>query len=110
MKKILFGIFGCLALVAAVTLNGCKKDDTTAPVISLTGGSSQTQDLPSISGNGSWTEPGFSAADDEDGDLTSSVTVSGTVNPNRKGTYTLTYSVTDKADRKSTRLNSSHRT
>ncbi len=38
---------------------------------------------------------GVSATDKEDGDLTKSIKVSGTVDVNKAGTYTLTYSVTD---------------
>lgn len=38
---------------------------------------------------------GISALDAEDGDLTKSITVSGTVDTSKAGTYTLEYSVTD---------------
>jgi maltose-binding protein MalE len=38
---------------------------------------------------------GVGATDDEDGDLTSSITISGTVNNNAIGIYTVTYTVTD---------------
>jgi ABC-type oligopeptide transport system substrate-binding subunit len=40
---------------------------------------------------------GVSASDEEDGDLTSSITVSGSVDLNAVGTYTITYSVEDSA-------------
>lgn len=40
-------------------------------------------------------EPGFTARDNYDGDLTDRVETEGTVNCYRKGTYTLTYEVTD---------------
>jgi hypothetical protein len=40
---------------------------------------------------------GVTATDDGDGDLTAAVTVEGTVDTSRTGTYTLTYSVTDEA-------------
>ena len=42
-----------------------------------------------------FTDPGFSANDDTDGDLTSYVSIDGAVNVFAAGTYTLTYSVTD---------------
>ena len=45
--------------------------------------------------NSSWNEPGFTAFDVEDGDLTSQVVVTGTVNINIAGIYTITYKVTD---------------
>lgn len=41
-------------------------------------------------------EPGFSAADNLDGDLTDRVVVSGRVNTWKAGTYTITYSVKDR--------------
>lgn len=40
-------------------------------------------------------EPGFNAVDNYDGDLTSAVKVSGSINKNKVGTYPLTYTVTD---------------
>jgi len=43
----------------------------------------------------SFIEPGFTAVDKEDGILTSSVSVTGTVNTESEGTYTVTYSITD---------------
>ena len=42
-----------------------------------------------------YTEPGYTTQDNCSGDLASKVTVSGTVNSNENGTYTLTYTVTD---------------
>ena len=40
-------------------------------------------------------EPGFTATDNCDGDLTQQVTVTGTVDTMKEGTYTLTYTVQD---------------
>ncbi|NLE07117.1 MAG: DUF5011 domain-containing protein, partial [Parcubacteria group bacterium] len=40
-------------------------------------------------------EPGYTATDAEDGDLTASTTVTGTVDTNTAGTYEIVYSVTD---------------
>ena len=42
-----------------------------------------------------FTDPGCTASDKEDGDLTSAVTVSGSVDPDRAGVYTLSYCVAD---------------
>ncbi|MBK6445509.1 MAG: DUF5011 domain-containing protein [Bacteroidetes bacterium] len=99
MKKQLFRVSIGLFTLGTIFLTGCSKDeDTTAPSITLSGSQSITASLPATAGgNGSFVEPGFSATDDEDGTITSSVTVSGTVDLNRKGTYTLTYTVADKA-------------
>ena len=44
-----------------------------------------------------WTDPGATATDETDGDITSSITVNGTVNTSTVGTYTLIYSVADAA-------------
>ena len=44
-----------------------------------------------------WVDPGVEAHDVRDGNLTSSVSVSGTVDVNTTGTYTLTYTVSDAA-------------
>jgi formylglycine-generating enzyme required for sulfatase activity len=44
-----------------------------------------------------WVDPGVEAHDVRDGNLTSSVSVSGTVDVNATGTYTLTYTVSDAA-------------
>ena len=44
-----------------------------------------------------FTDPGFTALDQGEGDLSASVTVSGAVNRYHSGDYTLTYSVSDSA-------------
>lgn len=88
MKKNILSL-SAIALVAAL-FTGCNKEDTTAPVVSLTGAASQT-----ISLQGTYTEMNATATDDEDGTLTP--TVSGTVNVNQTGTYTITYTATDAA-------------
>lgn len=97
-KQINYGILG-FAIVSMV-MTGCSKDDTTAPSIALSGSTDATVILPSTAGgNGTYTDPGFVATDDEDGTITSKVSVSGLsdVDLNRKGVYTITYSVSDEA-------------
>ena len=66
--------------------------DRTPPVITLSG----DQELWLRAGQ-PFEEPGYSATDIADGDVTAAVTVSGDVNPYHAGDYTLTYSVTDAA-------------
>ena len=61
--------------------------DNDPPVISLIGDASMSVDLGST-----FTEPGVSAADTVDGEV--SVTTTGTVNTSVAGTYTLTYTCT----------------
>lgn len=70
--------------------------DTTAPVIS-TPGSSQI-----LVGSAFDPMTGVTASDNVDGNLTSSVTVSGAVDTTKVGQYTLVYSVTDAAGNKGT--------
>lgn len=61
-----------------------------APTLELLG-----EDSIKITVGGSFTDPGATARDSEDGNITSRIHVSGTVNTNAAGTYRLTYSVTD---------------
>ncbi|MBQ9083249.1 MAG: polysaccharide deacetylase family protein [Clostridia bacterium] len=67
-----------------------KPADTVKPVITLKGNASM-----SLTVGATFTEPGYTASDNVDGDLTAKVKVSGTVNTAKAGTYVLTYTVTD---------------
>jgi peptidoglycan/xylan/chitin deacetylase (PgdA/CDA1 family) len=64
--------------------------DPEAPDLVLIGGNQVT-----ISSGSPFSDPGYTALDDQDGDLTDQVKVSGILNYFAAGTYTLTYSVTD---------------
>ncbi len=64
--------------------------DVVAPTITLKGGKNT-----SINKGKAYSDPGFTAADDVDGDLTDKVSVEGTVDGKTYGTYTLTYRVSD---------------
>jgi hypothetical protein len=66
--------------------------DTTPPVVTLLGNAAMQ-----ITVGDTFTDPGATATDSVDGDLTSHITVSGTVDTTTPGVYTLTYSVTDSA-------------
>lgn len=66
--------------------------DIVAPVITLKG-----NEVEYIDKGNDFTDAGYTAEDDLDGDLTGSVTVSGHVDTDTAGKYTLTYTVTDKA-------------
>ncbi|MBT1163002.1 immunoglobulin-like domain-containing protein, partial [Bifidobacterium sp. SO1] len=70
---------------------GSLPPDTTKPVFSGVG------DASIESGTKFDPRAGVTAKDDRDGDLTKSITVSGSVDTSVIGTYTLTYSVSDKA-------------
>ncbi|MBI1318123.1 MAG: DUF5011 domain-containing protein [Candidatus Hydrogenedens sp.] len=69
-----------------------KAVDTVKPVITLTGSANM-----SVNQGGSFNDPGATATDNVDGNLTSQITVSGSVNTGVAGTYTLTYRVSDAA-------------
>ncbi len=81
--------------------NSCKvvrnyiKQDKTKPKITLKGSNKMT-----IIVNNSYKEPGYSAIDNCDKDITKNVKVYGKVNNNSVGTYKVTYEVSDKAGNK----------
>jgi P2-related tail formation protein len=66
--------------------------DVKAPVITILGDNPVT-----IYANQTYSDAGATALDDVDGDVTSSIQTTGTVNPSVVGTYTITYTVRDKA-------------
>ena len=71
--------------------------DTTPPVLTLLGNQAMQ-----ISQGGTFADPGYTAIDNVDGDITNKVTVTGSVNANTPGSYTLTYTVSDAAGNTST--------
>ncbi|WP_156498373.1 DUF5011 domain-containing protein, partial [Oleiphilus sp. HI0079] len=64
--------------------------DTGAPTITLLGSNPILHELQTP-----FTDPGATASDAADGDLSGSIVPTGAVDPNVAGTYTLTYNVTD---------------
>lgn len=66
--------------------------DVVAPTIKLKGG-----DRVYLYKGTSYSEEGYTATDDLDGDVTDRVVVKGSVDGDKVGSYTLTYTVTDKA-------------
>ncbi|MGI9276709.1 MAG: immunoglobulin-like domain-containing protein [Endozoicomonas sp.] len=66
--------------------------DQEAPVITLKGDSAVTVNV-----GGSFTDPGSTAMDNVDGDLSGNIQVTGSVDASAVGLYTLTYDVTDTA-------------
>ena len=70
--------------------------DTASPELELFGGAEvpHKRDEP-------WAEPGYGASDERDGNLTDSVSITGSLDVNVTGTYHLTYSVTDAAGNES---------
>lgn len=64
--------------------------DRTAPTLTLNGNATET-----VEQCGTYTEAGAVATDAVDGNLTSAIIISGSVNTAKVGDYTLTYSVSD---------------
>lgn len=71
--------------------------DTIAPVITLTGDSAIT-----LTVGDSYSDAGATATDTFEGDLTEDITVSGSVDTDTAGEYTLTYSVADSSGNNAT--------
>ncbi len=108
MKKSIFFYTIIVFLFGVTVLNACKKNvtpfdglDATKPILTLIG-------LPNcdiILNSANYLDPGCTAMDDRDGDVTQSINITGTVNTNLAGTYTLTYTAHDYSGN----INSIHR-
>jgi len=68
-----------------------KYKDMSGPVITLKGS------FTNFKVGSSYVEPGFSAIDNKDGDITANVTITNNVNTSKAGVYSVTYSSTDEA-------------
>jgi len=77
------------SLTFTLTGQGVVPSDTTAPMIRLDGGT------VTVNCGDTFIDPGFTATDDRDGDITDEVVVNGTVNTDVVGDYILTYTVAD---------------
>lgn len=110
MKKVYLSV---LILLVAFVILGCQQTTSTTTTTTTTTSSQTTTtttttiasdtdpvilgaDDVTIQKNSAFVPlAGVTATDVEDGDLTSSITYQGNVNPNAVGTYTATYTVTD---------------
>lgn len=95
MKKNILSLTAIALIAGATIFTGCKKDDVTAPVVTLNGAATQTIFLQAT-----YTELGATASDDKDGTI--SPTITGTVDVNHTGTYTITYTAKDAAGNEGT--------
>lgn len=98
MKKQILIAAAILFSAGMIFITGCKKDDTSGPVITLNGTASEMSVL-----NAAWTDAGATAEDDEDGVVTVTSDASAT-NPDidLAGVYTITYTAVDAAGNEST--------
>ena len=71
-------------------ISSCQRDDKTPPVLTLNGAITAT-----ILIGDPYTDPGATAMDARDGDLSSRIEVEGSVNNLQSGTYVITYTVAD---------------
>ena len=79
-----------LSKIIISVINNNPNNTNHAPTITLKGSKNIELNIGE-----EYKEPGFSAFDEEDGNITNSVNVEGLVDTNKEGNYTLTYSVTD---------------
>lgn len=91
MKQVTILLSSVIAIL--MVFSACEIDDLEKPVIDLYGGDMEIV----LNDPDGYIEPGYYAEDNRDGDVTSQVIVHGTVDVSKIGTYTLTYSVSDKA-------------
>ncbi|MEI6122526.1 MAG: immunoglobulin-like domain-containing protein [Bacteroidota bacterium] len=96
MKKTTYLLLSLATII--ITITSCKKNDTTAPVITLKG---NNPDVVVWGSSANYVDPGATVVDDMDGTL-SIDTITGTVNMFAAGNYTLTYTATDAASNQGT--------
>ena len=77
---------------AGGSLTSSAPADTTPPVVTLNGDAAMQ-----LAVGDSFTDPGATAADETDGDLTAGIVVTGSVDTATEGLYTLTYTAADAA-------------
>ena len=85
MNKVIWYISFCFIIIIYY---GCKKSDKESPVITINGDKNISINL-----NSEYTDPGATAYDAQDGEL--SVDISDTVNVNLAGTYYISYTASD---------------
>jgi subtilisin-like proprotein convertase family protein len=81
-----------LIITAEVVVTAGPTEDTTAPILNLVGNA-----VIDHQNGDTFTDPGATANDNVNGNITANISVSGGVDVNTDGTYVLTYSVQDAA-------------
>jgi len=74
-------------------ITACSDKDDSAPFITILGDNPMSAPI----NDPAFTDPGATAIDDTDGDITASIVVTSTVNLQKKGQYLITYAATDAA-------------
>ena len=83
---------GCSEVSLTSTIIIINIPDTTPPTTTLTG-----PPTINLTVGDTFTDPGATATDDVDGNITSSISISGSVDTSTAGTYTISYNVSDTA-------------
>jgi hypothetical protein len=79
-----------IGLLYGITVVGGGCTPNTAPQVTLVGNNPFQLDLGTV-----FTDPGATATDTEDGNITAQIVVTGIVSTTTPGTYVVTYSITD---------------
>ncbi len=80
-----------------ISFFSCKETDDTPPFITMKFADNNSNDSTIHILNQLYVDPGATAMDDTDGDITSSIFVDNQVNENLVGWYSVTYNVVDQA-------------
>ncbi|MGI6324368.1 MAG: immunoglobulin-like domain-containing protein [Bacilli bacterium] len=91
-KKFIAIIAAAIMVYLGINAFAQPSEDTTAPIITLNGDAIMT-----INVGTNFVDPGATAQDDVDGNLTSEIVVTGDVDEDTLGTYQLRYNVSDNA-------------
>jgi len=92
MKKI-FKILLAIFLLSVFSFSACDKDkDETAPIITLIGNNPMV-----IFVGTDYTEPGATAIDDVDEDISAEIVITHNIDKNTVGSYNVKYNVSDEA-------------
>jgi hypothetical protein len=92
LDLVLVGLESSLEVHANNGIGRLGLGDRIAPNLQLLG-----ETIITIPAGAPWSDPGATAIDDIDGDISDQVTTSGTVNTTAVGTQTITYSISDRA-------------
>jgi hypothetical protein len=92
MKKQILTTLSMAFIAGSLVFTSCKKDDATAPVVTLAGAATVSSIL-----NEAYTDPGATAKDETDGTITVASDFSSKFNKDLAGTYVITYTATDAA-------------
>ena len=88
--KIVKCIIPLIFIVTLIVLSTNKRENITIPKIILNG-----KVITNLVEGEKYEEPGYSAYDEKDGDITKKVKIKGTVNYNEEGIYEIVYSVSN---------------